>query len=126
MTLSSLPEELKLRIVDACTVARAGRLSVVNKAFSALVTREKLLEKCTEPDLTELMFFTSDGDAVTQAELWRDLESLGTKAKAYKSCGFVMARLTDEEVEAFKTKYPAVKTGVNQIIAGQAYPPPAG
>ena len=37
-----------------------------------------------------------------------------------------MARLTSEEVEEFERKYPNVPTSVNQIIAGQEYPPPTG
>lgn len=49
MSLSALPDELKLRLIDGCKVRDTRRLSVVNKAFSALVTHEMLLEKCT-PD----------------------------------------------------------------------------
>jgi hypothetical protein len=79
-----------------------------------------------EPDLTELIFCTRDVSSAVREALWHSLNTLNAKAKPYKSVEMVVATLSDDEVETFKCKFPTVPTIVNQVIAGQEYPPPAG
>ena len=85
-----------------------------------------LLNTMSEPDLTELMFFTDDASTAVQEALWHGLKSLSAKAEPYRCSVFLMARLTEDEVEEFQHRYPGIETCVDQIIAGQEYPPPAG
>lgn len=84
------------------------------------------MNKIPEPDLTELMFYTRDASTAVQEALWHDLKTLSAKAKPYRSSRFLMARLTQDEVQEFQRLYPDIETSVSRIIAGQEYPPPAG
>ena len=81
-----------------------------------------------EPDLTELVFCTRDVSSAVQEALWHDINTLSAKAKPLKDkfTGMMWATLTDDEVEAVKSKFPTVPTIFNRVIAGQEYPPPAG
>lgn len=79
-----------------------------------------------EPDLTELMFFTEDASTAVQEALWHGLKNLSARAKPCRFSGVMIARLTEDEVEEFQHRYPDIETCVDQIIAGQEYPPPVG
>ena len=66
-SLSTLPEQLHLRIIDACPVKTVGRLGLVNRRSSVIVTKQKLRHSSHAGTRTQALQVVADKDVESRS-----------------------------------------------------------